>query len=61
VLAVRDPARRTIAGVSSGAVTAQTDTADPSGRPAARGGGIELVQLEKRFGDFVRLEVSEEG
>jgi spermidine/putrescine transport system ATP-binding protein len=45
--------------VSSGAVTAQTDT--PKGRRSrkpsgASGGGIELVGLEKRFGDVVAVD-----
>jgi spermidine/putrescine transport system ATP-binding protein len=49
--------------VSSGAVHTQTDTPTPrrtaSGRAvsgAATGGAIELVGLEKRFGDFVAVD-----
>jgi spermidine/putrescine transport system ATP-binding protein len=36
--------------VSSGPVTAQTDL------PVSRGGAVELVGLEKRFGDFVAVD-----
>jgi spermidine/putrescine transport system ATP-binding protein len=39
-------------------VTAQTDSHEPSPRVArgASGGAIELVNLEKRFGDFVAVD-----
>ena len=46
--------------MSSGAVTAQTDTSERReprrAREATTGGAIELVGLEKRFGEFVAVD-----